>query len=264
MLHTLPDETGEEDGLAEITAESSTEIAGDAVKVSEADEIVSAVVDAAAVGSPPAAASATSAASATRALAMAREGAFFAHQNALRDSMKQFADATSGWAPDEWLLVCLPKPEAAPCTKAHASASTASAAAAAVAPLSATIVMDQRHKAAPETFEYSRPLQSISIRAGVVAAYASQSQLAALVSISAHMSNFKLWSHYALSKKSLCATAKPSTARAFHSLSLPQPEPSTARAPCLSMRCTAKPGTAEPGTAEPSPSRACTDAVAHP
>ena len=111
-----------------------------------------------------------------------RQQAFFTDQNAMRDAMKQVAKAASHWEDSQWFFLFRPADDETHC-------------------LSAAVKMDSSHKDDPSKFDYERPFQITSCHMGQLSLQATEMQLASLMSLTTHLSEYKLWASYQIMRQ---------------------------------------------------------------
>ena len=135
---------------------------------------------------------------------------------AMRERMQSLINQTATWPDSRWLMVCSPRPveedeaerlaeEKAAAAAEGGHAVSDSAARRSPSPetikrrracMSALVKMDNTGRSKPERFEYKEPIQKVGVRIGTVSVRATEAQLAALLSLSTHASQYKLWSAY--------------------------------------------------------------------
>lgn len=111
-----------------------------------------------------------------------RQQAFFTDQNAMRDAMKQVAKAASHWEDSQWFFLFRPVGDETHC-------------------LSAAVKMDSSHKDDPSKFDYECPFQITSCHMGQLSLQATEMQLASLMSLTTHVSEYKLWASYQIMRQ---------------------------------------------------------------
>ena len=116
---------------------------------------------------------------------------------AMRERM---GDKLREWskAPDsEWLVVTTPCKADATMMTGDGQTSDPPAA------LRANIKMDNSNRSNPANFDYEAPIQQTKVDIGVVAVQVSDAQGAALLSLGAHASQYKLWAAYGVTRRAL-------------------------------------------------------------
>ena len=108
-----------------------------------------------------------------------------AESYAMRSRMADFLKETESWPESEWFVRC------AGDGRAHPVA------------LKAVVCMDGKNKASPANFDYAKPIQVVRVSIGVVAVQARDVQGAAMLSIGANASQYKLWAAYGVTKRAL-------------------------------------------------------------
>jgi hypothetical protein len=111
-----------------------------------------------------------------------RQRAFFVCQNEIRDRMNGLTKETSSWPTESWFLAIVARDGSAEGGDAYA--------------VSASIVKDLDKDV--DRFTYERPIQVQRVTIGAVQLQATEAQLAALLSLSTHGADYKLWSSYGI------------------------------------------------------------------
>ena len=112
----------------------------------------------------------------------AQQKLFFRAQDEIRDRMRAVAQASDSWPAEHWFVLFTPS------QSQQDEASDAF--------MRAVIKKDLSSKAKPSAFEYEEPIQITQVTIGKATVQATEAQLAAIMSLSAHASAFKLWSSY--------------------------------------------------------------------
>ena len=116
--------------------------------------------------------------------------AFFHSQNTIRDRLQRLTDASRDWVPARWLLF--------------------------LGPPDSSILVSMHDRLEPqERFDYQSPVRTVELLIGEVRGHANEVQLAALMSLSAHMSAYTLRYRYGTARcmLNLPATGVPPRAR---------------------------------------------------
>ena len=110
------------------------------------------------------------------------QATFFIDQNRMRDDMGKIAADAGSWDAGQWFFLFAGADEGSDC-------------------LSATVTMDSTHSDEPGKFDYERPLQITSCHVGVLSVQATEMQLASFMSITTHLSEYKLWSSFQIMRQ---------------------------------------------------------------
>ena len=114
--------------------------------------------------------------------------------------MLALTEATHRWAEDQWLVHCGAAAGADGAADDGSAVGLDEMSVASAAPLflEAKVKIDNSDKLKPSSFAYAAPLQVTSVRVGHIKLQATEAQLAALMSLTAHGADFKLWSSYGI------------------------------------------------------------------
>lgn len=127
-------------------------------------------------------------------MVVGQQATFLVAQNAVRDKMQALTEKTAKWSNDRWFF-CL----------ATTEASTDDGKPAAVTALVST---DLVGKANADHFSYEKPIAKQCIEIFDCELHASESQFAALMSLSTHAAEYKLWSNHVIMRQLLAVPAE--------------------------------------------------------
>ena len=121
----------------------------------------------------------------------AAQDAVFARVEMMRAKMDALAKESRNWPQSEWFVICAPE------VKPGGSKL--------IDPAFCRIKVrqDNKSKSTPSKFKYEQPVQVTSVSIGKASIQASEAQLAALLSIPAHGSNYKLWAAYGVAHNTM-------------------------------------------------------------